>query len=170
MTARGPFSRESFEAIVQIVESFNNKKETEPNELAAQAQNIIDTTAEKVVKRSYNAERITVAGKVFDEEQIQKLKARSKSETTEPETLEGQFIISELDKNLPGQYSMRLKELGTSLVCSARLIPGAVDGDGEKAMELVNDAFYREIPIQIELSLGKKRNLVVSVSSISEQE
>lgn len=108
-------NQKSFEAIVQIVESFNNKKELEPGELAAQAQNIIDTTAEKVVKRSYNAERITVAGKVFDEEQIQKLKARSKPETNEPETLEGVFIVSELDKNLPDQYSMRLKDLATSL-------------------------------------------------------
>lgn len=163
-------NQKSFEAIVQIVESFNNKKEIEPGELAAQAQNIIDTTAEKVVKRSYNAERITVAGKVFDEEQIQKLKARSKPETNEPETLEGVFIVSELDKNLPDQYSMRLKDLATSLSYNARLIPEAVDGEGTTAMELVNDAFYKETSIQVELSLGKKRNLVVSVSEVTEQE
>ena len=163
-------NQKGFEAMVQIVDSFNKKQETKPAELAAQAQNIIDTTAEKVVKRSYNAERITVAGKVFDEEQIQKLKARSKPETNEPETIEGVFIVSELDKNLPDQYSMRLKDLATSLSYNARLIPEAVDGEGTTAMELVNDAFYKETPIQVELSLGKKRNLVVSVSEVTEQE
>lgn len=156
----------SYQTIQNVVDLFNNSSCNMADIIVQQIQATIDSTVENTAGRSHCAEKIIVAGRVLNNKQIEDLKIRTKAVADTYELIEGHFTIMALDKSNPSAYSMRIKHVESAFEFLAKLVPDAVDGNGEKSLALVNEAFFGNTPLNIRLILGTKGNLVISASKV----
>lgn len=158
----------------KIVESFNqynapNREREFIQGCVNQVGVSIDNLAETIARRSQNANRISVAGRHIDAEEIDQIKKREKGKPDNSIAVTGIFSILSLDKS-DSVWNMKLRNDTDGEEIMARLAPDAIDDDddGNTAKEIINNAFYKNIKVEIDISRGKKRNLINSVSHITE--
>lgn len=154
------------ENLTKIIESFNNANSDRLKACCEQADVALLSSAERIAKRSHGANSVSVGNRVFDKDEIDQLKARSKSERVESMSTSGSFEILSLDKG-SSVWTMKVRNEVTGEELVVKLAPDAIDGDGEEAKRVALDAFYQDQPIELEATLGKKRNLVTSIECIS---
>lgn len=156
----------SYQTIEKVVDLFNSNSCSKARIIVQQTQATINSTVVKTATHTHEAKRIIVAGHVLNDKQIEDIKSRNKLEYIHPELIKGQFFIVELDKSIPYIYSMRLKDSRSGVQISANFSPDGIDGNGEKAKVLINEAFHEDSPVDIEVYLGKEKNFIMSVSKI----
>lgn len=157
--------------IRKIVESFNQCNVSNKDFVQGCVRQVgasIDNLAETIARRSQNANRISVAGKQLNAEEIDQIKKREKGKPDNSIAVTGIFSILSLDKS-DSVWNMKLRNDTDGEEMMAKLAPDAIDDDdGNAAKEIINDAFYKNIRVEIDISRGKKRNLINSVSHVIE--
>ena len=154
------------ENLVDVVNSFNQSHSRFSEQCVSHTSASIEKTAEKLAKRGGGISSMEVAGRSYGTEEIELLRARSKSEPDHFDNLCGDFHIVAVDKGgLPWSIKLR-SDLDNSEIW-VKLAPDAIDGDGEQAQNDVLTAFHKDLPINCEITIGKKRNLINSISMIA---
>lgn len=155
-----------YETIKEVVELFTQSNSKFGISCVEQTDSTLNSVAERIAKRSHNADHIVVASKSFDKQKIEQLKVRAKAEPTESDTILSRYRILALDKSSELSWSMKVKDEITEEEFLAKLAPDAIDGDGEEAKRIANEAFFQNSLVELEVAVGKKRNLINSIEPV----
>lgn len=153
------------EDLVRVVEAFTATGQNTAKSCIEKTSNVISTTAERFAKRGHKISSLEVAGMTYNEQDIEKLKERSRSDPTPVDTVSDLYQILAIDKGID-PWSIKIREDFGGNECNVRFAKAAIDGDGEKAASDLLEAFSQDKFVQLEITLGKKRNLINSVELI----
>lgn len=150
------------DSLVRVVESFTSKENTKANACLERTGDALTATAEKIAKRGHDISSLEVAGMSYDDQDIERMRARTRADSESADTISSLYQILAVDKgNVPWSIKLRDKFSGEEL--SVRFAKDAIDGDGEIAASDLLKAFSSDTPATFEITLGKKRNLINSV-------
>ena len=150
------------ESLVKVVEAFTAKENPKATTCLEKTGESLVSAAEKIAKRGHGMSSLEVAGLSYNGEDIDRMKARVRGDSESADTFSGLFQILAIDKgNEP--WSIKLRDQFSNEELSARFAKDAVDGDGEEAASNLLSAFSSDTLVSLEITLGKKRNLINSV-------
>lgn len=123
----------------------------------------IKEVAVQIAKRSPDATTVSIGSVHYDSEEIASFKSRAKSDSEASESMSGIFQIVGVDKSAPS-WQLKLRGKFDNEEISVRFAPDAIDGDGEQAKTEILRAFSEDKPVTVDVSIGKKRNLLNAIS------
>lgn len=96
---------------------------------------------------------------------IEKIKSRAKAEREEPEGYSGTFKILSLDKSGP-VWQMKVVNTENREDMVVRIANELVADDllsGDNVKQLINQAFYKDCPVDMEIVCAKTKNFLTGV-------
>ena len=127
----------------------------------------IKEVAMQIAKRSPDATSVSIGSVHYDAEEIAAVRSRAKSDPEVSESISGLFQIIGVDKS-NSSWQLKLRGKFDHEEISVRFASDAIDGDGDQAKSVILKAFTEDKFVTVDVSLGKKRNLLNAISIFEE--
>lgn len=135
--------------------------------MMGQTDDGIKEVAIQIAKRSPDAVSVSIGSVRYDSEEIAAVRSRAKSDPEVSESISGLFQIVGVDKS-NSSWQLKLRGKFDHEEVSVRFAPEAIDGDGDQAKSAIMKAFAEDKFVAVDVSLGKKRNLLNAISIFEE--
>lgn len=158
---------ESIKSIIKLInESHANDKVIKSSEYITETLN---TTATNIAKRGTGISSMEIAGKIYDSEDLEQLRKRTKAEMPDPVNIDGNFLIVSFDKSTD-PWTLKLQNIDDKSEVSAKLSLNIMDLEKDQTEKDVYRAFSENLPVNCQIvPISNRKNLIVSVSLVDNE-